>query len=78
ETHTVTANSRGTVCLHRYNIGLGAPWAGCTVTVILDEHHATVICDNTLVRHLQLDRTRRYQPTGRPRGGPRQPRHLPS
>lgn len=78
DSHTVTVNNRGTVCLHRYHIGLGAPWAGCTVTVILDEHHATVIAGHQLVRHLRLDPTRRYQPTGRPRGGPRQPRHLTS
>lgn len=59
-------------------IGVGAEWAGCTVTVIFDGTYATIITGNHLVRHLRIDPTRSYQPTGRRRGGPRRPRHLAS
>ena len=74
----VTVNNRGIICLHHIHIGVGTEWAGSTVTVIIDEHHATVLCGNQLVRHLRVDPTRRYQPTGRPRGGPKKPRQLQS
>jgi transposase InsO family protein len=76
ETHTVVVDARGNVNMHRHSINVGMAWTGCTVTVILEHHHATILCDNQLVRHLRLDTTRRYQPSGRPRGGPGQPRHL--
>ena len=59
-------------------IQVGAPWAGCELTVIIDADHATVFHHTRLVRYLRLDRSRRYQPNRKPRGGPRQPRHLPS
>ena len=34
-------------------------------TVFIDGTHANVFIDGQLVRHLELDPTRRYQPTGR-------------
>ncbi len=77
DTHTVVVDTRGNVNMHRHSINVGMAWTGCTVTVIVDHHHATIICGSQLVRHLRLDPTRYYQPSGRPRGGPRQPRHLP-
>lgn len=54
-----------------YKIGLGKHWAGHHVTMIRRGEHATVIDDNTgeIVRDFDLDPTRRYQPTGRPRFG---------
>ncbi len=75
-TYTVVVTGHGNVDLHRYTINVGMAWTGCTVTAIIDDHHATIICGNQLVRHLRLNTSRRYQPSGRPRGGPRQPRHL--
>ena len=69
-------DARGNVNMHRHSINIGAAWIGCTVTVILEQNYATILCDNQLVRHLRLDPTRFYQPSGRRRGGPRQPRHL--
>lgn len=78
KTHTLVVNNGGNIGLHRYRIGVGTEWAGCTVTVILDEHHATILCHDQLVRHLRLDSNRYYQPTGRPQGGPRRTRHLQS
>lgn len=60
----------------RHKINVGTRWAGCTVTVIVDHHHATIVCGNHLVRHLRIDPDRYYQPSTQRRGGPRQPRHL--
>lgn len=74
--HTVTVTASGDVQLHRCRINVGVAWAGCTVTAILDEHHATILCDNQLVRHLRIDPSRHHQPSGRKRGGPRQARRL--
>ena len=76
--HTVTVNAGGVIDLADVSIGVGAHWAGCTVTVTIDATHATVTADTQLVRHLRINHSRRYQPTGRPRGGPRQPRRLTS
>jgi transposase InsO family protein len=78
ESHTVVVDARGSVNMHRYSIHVGVAWTGCTVTVILDEHHATILCANQIVRHLRVDPTRYYQPSRQRRGGPRQPRHLAS
>ena len=60
------------------SIGVGSEWAGCPATVIVDRRYATIFTGDDLVRHLKLDPSRTYQPTGRPRGGPRQPRRLTS
>jgi transposase InsO family protein len=78
EPHHVTVNNCGVVLVDGLRIGIGIEWAGCDLTVIIDRHHATVFHDAKLVRHLRVDRNRRYQPTGRLRGGPRQPHRLPS
>jgi len=66
--HHVTVNNTGVALVDGLRIGVGSEWAGRDVTVIADRNYATVFCDDLLVRHLRLDRTRRYQPTGRPRG----------
>jgi len=76
--HTVTVNAGGVIDLADVSIGVGARWSGSTVTITLDGTYATITANTELVRHLRIDHTRYYQPTGRPRGGPRQPRHLPS
>jgi transposase InsO family protein len=78
ETRTAIVDTRGRVNLTRASINVGSEWIGSTVTVIVDEHHATILSHDQLVRHLRLDPTRHYQPNGRPRGGPRRPRHLHS
>jgi transposase InsO family protein len=62
----------GTAELGRWAIGLGAEFAGRPGQVYIDGTHATVFVDGTLVRHLELDRSRRYQPSGRKPG--RRPR----
>jgi transposase InsO family protein len=73
---TIYAN--GTVYLDELAIQVGAQWAGCDATVIVDGTHATVFVGDQLARHLTIDPTRRYQPNGQPHGGPRRTRQLPS
>lgn len=55
-------------------IGIGVDYAGADTTVIIDDHHANVYVNDHLVRHLTIDHSRVYQPSGRRRGGPRRPR----
>jgi transposase InsO family protein len=78
QTWPVTVNDVGVAVVDGLRIHIGAPWARCELTVIIDGDHAAVFHDTQLVRYLRLDRSRRYQPSGQRRGGPRQPRHLPS
>jgi transposase InsO family protein len=70
----VTVNATGNVRINDLIINVGVRWAGCDATVILDAHYATIFSGGELVRHLKLDHTRRYQPSGRTRGGSRQRR----
>ena len=49
-------------------IQIGAPYIHANATVILDGTYASVYVDDQLVRHLKIDRTRCYQPSGKPRG----------
>ena len=72
---SVKANASGNVRLHgKLSIGIGVKYAGAETTVIIDDHHANVYVNDHLVRHLAIDHSRYYQPTGNRRGGPRQPR----
>jgi len=57
-----------------FAIHLGVEWATNDALVLVSSDQATVIIDGHLIRHLTLDRNRTYQPSGRPRGGPRRPR----
>ena len=67
--HTeVTVTKVGAAELGRWTIGLGAEYAERPARVFLDGTHANVFIDGHLVRHVELDPTRRYQPSGRPRG----------
>jgi transposase InsO family protein len=74
----VIVNRHGNVEVSPYVINVGSPWIGHLATVITDHNHATIFIAGQIVRHLTLDHTRRYQPSRRRRGGPRQPRQLPS
>lgn len=64
----------GTVCADDLRIHIGVEWAGRNAIVVISADQATVVVDGQLARHLSLDRSRNYQPSGRPRGGPRRPR----
>lgn len=72
---TVTVLPSGIAQLGRYLIHIGNHWSGRTARIHHDDTHAAVFIDHQLVRALLLDPTRRYQPSGLPRGGPR--RQLP-
>lgn len=69
---TVTAT--GVVEADRFKIHLGVEWEGQRARVLIDGKRASVFIDGDLVRYLELDLTRSYQPSGRRRGGTRRPR----
>lgn len=52
-----------------YKIGIGRQHAGTPITMLIADRDIRIITTNTgeLLRHLQLDPTRTYQPTGKPR-----------
>lgn len=58
----------GAAELGRWTIGLGTEFTGRPARVFLDGTHANVFIDGKLVRHLTLDPSRRYQPSGRSPG----------
>ena len=70
---TTTVNNRGNVHIDRLVINVGTRYAtGSEAVVFFDDHnHATVFIDNNVARHLTIDHTRRYQPSGRPPGRPK-------
>jgi transposase InsO family protein len=59
-----------------YRVNLGVTWADHHVTIIRRGLDATVIDATTgeIIRELTIDPSRPYQPSGRSRGGPHQPR----
>jgi transposase InsO family protein len=57
-----------------YHIGIGRACAGTRVLLLSQDLHIRIIDAATgeLLRELTLDPDRNYQPTGKPKGGPRQ------
>ncbi len=49
-------------------IHVGINHQGRTARIMIDDTHAAVFIDGTLVRHLTLDHSRTYQPSGLKRG----------
>jgi transposase InsO family protein len=70
----VQANKTGNVRVNKLIINIGSRYANCDTIVIIDDTHATVFVNNQLIRHLAIDWTRPYQPSGNKRGGPHQQR----
>lgn len=68
-------NTKGVVTLGRYLIHIGVDWIGHDVVIHHDDTHAAIYAGHQLIRALTLDTSRRYQPSGLRRGGPR--RRLP-
>jgi transposase InsO family protein len=68
------ADDRGNVHVNSLIINIGSRYAGCDTIVITDATHASVFVNDQLVRHLRIDWSRHYQPSGNKRGGPRHPR----
>lgn len=74
---TVKVDARGSVPVaEKRLIGVGRRYEGITVTVITYRDQTAIFHRNTLLRRLTIDPTRRYQPTGVPRGGRHQTRIL--
>lgn len=69
--------SNGSVNADQFVIHLGIEYQHHNAVVVIDHTRANVFVHGKLVRHLELDRSRRYQPSDRKRGRPRKP-HLPS
>ncbi len=65
----VTVTASGCVQADHLKIHIGAEHRNRRAVVIIDATTANVFIDGELVRHITLDRTRVYQPSGRPRGG---------
>jgi transposase InsO family protein len=66
--HPITINARGAVSASRWKIHVGAEYAGRTGVIVMQGLHARVFVGGDLVRDLDLDPTRHYQPSGRPTG----------
>jgi transposase InsO family protein len=74
---TVKVDGRGSVAIGaRHQVQVGRRWSGTTVTVVKQGHQVGIFHGNVLVRDLTIDPTRRYQPSGQPRGGRRHHRVL--
>jgi transposase InsO family protein len=74
---TVTVDGRGSVAIGaRYQAQVGRRWTGIRITVITQGDRVGIFHGNALVRDLTIDPTRRYQPSGQPRGGRRHRRVL--
>lgn len=71
---TAAVTADGTIYVEDYEIHLGVEHENRTALVLIDDVRANVFIDNQLIRHLELDPTRRYQPSRRRRGGPHRPR----
>ena len=70
----VSVCNQGKVALDKHDIHIGVEYTGATATIISDTIYASVYINDQLVRHLKIDHSRRYQPSGKPRGRTRQPR----
>lgn len=69
-----TVNDRGNLQVRRLIINIGIEYSGADAVVRVDDHHAAIYVKDRLVRHLKIDHSRAYQPSGRRRGGPRRQR----
>ena len=65
---TAEVDYRGCVPARPWVIHVGIDHKGQTARVMLDDTHAAVFIDGALVRHLELDHGRTYQPSGLKRG----------
>ena len=66
---TTTVDDRGVARAGRYAIHVGSEHRHATLTVALSDTRAVITQGATLIRALDLDTSRYYQPSGRPRGG---------
>jgi transposase InsO family protein len=70
-------NANGMISLGKAHLtSVGSQWQGAELTTIRYGTTAVILNGHELVRRLTIDPTRRYQPTGRKRGGPKKTRHV--
>ena len=60
--HASSVGARGVMQVGRYHVHVGSQWAGTAMTAIKDGHRVAIFAGNKLVRALDLDPARRYQP----------------
>ena len=60
--HHGTVNSVGVVTVGRFHINVGNAWTGHPITALRDGDHIAIYSGNQLIRALDLDPHRRYQP----------------
>jgi transposase InsO family protein len=70
----VLVQANGCVNADRFVIHVGVEHHGRLALVVIDRTRANVFIDGSLIRHLKLDQSRSYQPSGRKRGGPHKQR----
>jgi transposase InsO family protein len=58
----------------QFAIGLGVEYSGLSADILFEAGHAAVFVNDKLIRYFKIDPHRRYQPSGRRRGGPKRPR----
>lgn len=70
----VTVDADGVLRGRKWSIHIGVEHARRPATILIDGLHASVFIEGRLARDLVIDPTRKYQPSGKPRGGVRKPR----
>lgn len=60
--HNGTVSSTGVVAVGPYTVNVGNRWNGQPITALKDGEHITIFAGNHLVRVLDADPSRRYQP----------------
>ncbi|HKC29902.1 MAG TPA: IS481 family transposase [Jatrophihabitans sp.] len=70
--HSATVTATGVIVVGRFHINVGNAWTGHSVTALRDGDHLAIFSGNHLIRALDLNTSRRYQPA-QPR--PRTYRH---
>jgi hypothetical protein len=66
---TAVVAANGCVTVEGYIIHVGVEHHNRAATILIDDLHANVFIDGQLIRHIDLDPDRRYQSSGKPRGG---------
>jgi transposase InsO family protein len=71
---SVSVGRSGAIQGKRWKIGIGAEHEGRPATLVMQGLQVTVFVEGEFIRHLELDPSRYYQPSGKPPGGSRRPR----
>ncbi len=72
--YTTHVSTGGTVIVGPFHVPVGGRHKGLPVTAIRDGNHIAIFTGNKLIRELDADPTRRYQPLGAAADRPRRPK----